>query len=842
MSRTLTDAFMIGSDSDAQPKRYVIVHGHFYQPPRENPWIDIIEQQPSAAPAHDWNERIYDQCYRPNAYSRLLDSHGMITDIHNNYSKISFNFGPTLFGWLESKHPSTAQRIIAADEESRKTNEGHGNGIAQVFNHIIMPLASRRDQLTQIRWAKHFFKNRFGRNPEGFWLAETAINMETVMCLIEERVRFVILSPNQIESFRLLHEHAEWTATSAKAIDSRRPYRVFPKDAAGNRLPGYLDIFLFDEGLSKEISFGDLLTDAQIFGNRIATCYDQHLLNDQVVVLATDGETFGHHKPFGDMCLAYFFEKIAPRLGITPVNFGYYLSKNPPRHEASLKNAFGEGTAWSCAHGVGRWVRNCGCKTGGLDTWKQEWRTPLRQAFKMLQKRIDTHFETEISKMNVDPWKLRDDYIAISEDLAGHQFKHFLVSQRINQELPKSEVFYLRRLLEAQKYMLFSFTSCAWFFSDISGIEAKQNLAYAARALQLGIPDHEQETALKEMLATLEKSVSNIPAENGRTIFEKEIRPYMQHLHILAFTAASEKTVEFKKDNSFQDFNYKFEIERLFVDSRDGLSYNGWKVQIENHFSGEQARMAVLISHRNGAEVRGWVAEIEKLHRGQNAFVIDDWIGNKASKHFTSADTFITSKKQMTEYFLTKIMRDTDSRFEAWYKNNERALDALSRIGSPLPSYCIGPIAFVFKEQWDRLIIELGKNGVQNDIFSALTDLSDLAKQYGVVIDLSQCSRVLENFLVAEFQRLSEILDPEICDRIRFLMNVVDRFSIPVSKNKLEDIFLPVLKGKVKLLYDRTMATPSEKVELLIDKKDLLLRLLSFARRMNFATDSFHIS
>src|SRR5512133_221060 len=239
--------------------KYLIVHGHFYQPPRENPWLNVIEEQSSAAPYEDWNERIYDECYRPNAHSRLLDAHGMITDIYNNYETMSFNFGPTLFSWIEQHHKGTAQRIIDADKRSAELFNGHGNSIAQVYNHIIMPLASRKDQLTQLRWAKHFFKQRFGRDPEGIWLAETAINMETVTCLIEEKFKFVVLSPNQAESYRPLDHHSHWTNTAHHPIDTRRTYRIIPRDASGNQATGgHLDVFFFDEGLSKEISFMDL--------------------------------------------------------------------------------------------------------------------------------------------------------------------------------------------------------------------------------------------------------------------------------------------------------------------------------------------------------------------------------------------------------------------------------------------------------------------------------------------------------------------------------------------------------------------------------------------------------
>lgn len=404
---------MRGIENKQRARKWVVVHGHFYQPPRENPWLNCIEEQPSAAPQHDWNERIYSQCYRPNGFSRLLDAKGMITGIHNNYSRMSYNFGPTLLSWLEQNHPVTTNRIVDADRQSAAACNGHGNAIAQVYNHIIMPLASKRDQITQIRWAKYAFKRSFGRDPEGIWLAETAINMETVQCLIEEKITFVVLSPTQAEAFRSLKiDHAPWTKTSTQAIDTRRPYRIFASNLAGKKLGGHLDVFFFDEGLSKDVSFSDMLQDAHIFGSRVNACYSDGAEDDQLVVLATDGETFGHHKPFGDMCLAYFFAHVATELGIQPVNFGHYLAVHQPQFEVTLKNANGEGTSWSCPHGVGRWVRDCGCNTGGEAQWTQAWRAPLREALDNLQEKVDDVYVAACATVGASPWQLRDQYIA----------------------------------------------------------------------------------------------------------------------------------------------------------------------------------------------------------------------------------------------------------------------------------------------------------------------------------------------------------------------------------------------------------------------------------------------
>jgi alpha-amylase/alpha-mannosidase (GH57 family) len=546
---------MTGCEGAGAPRRFVIIHGHFYQPPRENPWFDRIERQVSAAPYHDWNECVYDQCYRPNAFSRLLDPKGMIVDIHNNYENLSFNFGPTLFSWLLCTHPKIAQRIIDADRESIKKMSGHGNAIGQVYNHSIMPLSSRRDQLTQIRWAKAFFRKHFGRDTEGLWLAETAINMETVRCLIEEGIRFVILSPSQAESIRPLDGSRGWSA-AAGGIDTRRPYRIFPTTRDGGLLPGYLDVFFFDESLSRETSFGDVLDDARRFAARIRSCFDERSREDAAVVLATDGETFGHHKPLSDMCLAYFFCKVAPAMNLTPVNFGWYLETHQPAWEVTLRDAFGEGTAWSCSHGVGRWTRDCGCKTGGQASWKQEWRTPLRVALSMLHKRIDEAYETTLAPLFADPWTLRDSYPAIAEARSFLEMKKLVESCGALKPLSGEQALAARRLIEAQKYMLFAFTSCGWFFSDVGGIETVQNIAYAARALQLGIEPGRFEQVRDEWLALLEKARSNRPGITGGTLFTSEVARYLRYEEIVAFAAVAEKIILLEEKPRLFAFDY----------------------------------------------------------------------------------------------------------------------------------------------------------------------------------------------------------------------------------------------------------------------------------------------
>ena len=814
--------------------KYLIVHGHFYQPPRENPWLDIIEEQESAAPYHDWNERIYDECYRPNAYSRLLDARGMITGIHNNYNDMSFNIGPTLFTWLERYHPVTARKVIVADKESAARFDGHGNAVAQVFNHIIMPLSSRRDQLTQIRWAKYFFRKRYGRDPEGMWLGETAINMETVKCLIEEKISYVILSPSQAESFRRIGDGG-WTSVSSQPINTLHPYVVYPRTPSGEQLEGRLNVFFFDEGLSKEVSFNNLLQDSRTLGNRINQCYDGNNGGNQLVTIATDGETFGHHKAYGDMCLAYFFTNIAPELRITPVNFGYYLSICPPEYEVSLGDAFGEGRSWSCAHGVGRWCRDCGCHTGGQPGWHQAWRGPLRQALQRLQSQIDFHFEARLSTLFPDPWALRDKYIHVMWEPSLTKTADFLRTQSGKFTFTDELTAEIRRLLEAQKFMLFSFTSCGWFFSDISGIETIQNLAYACRALQLGLPDDNKQAVLDAFMDDLSKAPSNLKDMNGRTLFERNILPYYHHERLLAFTAAAQQILAVKRQSSYEKTVYNLELKSVMSYRIDRMHYDSVAVQMESGITGESSSWSVLISHSPEVELRGWVVPAKSITHGANSKP-EIWTSHPDARMFTLSDLFYSSRQDLSGYFLDRMAKDTDSRFLGWMEQNEQNLNVLTRLNYPLPAYCSSPVGYVLQNRWTAQIHKLEKWGTEEAVFAELEQIAGLGRLYGMEVDKKLDALTLQNTIIKGLEMLQQKPSAKVCDRLRHLLKIVDEFSVPVSKSKLEDIFYPVYDGALKEYYDKYVGGGCSD-----DERDLLTLLVSFARRINFNTDRYSI-
>jgi len=522
---------------------YLSIHGHFYQPPRENPWTGEIEMQGSASPNHDWNERIAEQCYGPNGTSRILSSNGRIEQIVNNYSYMSFNIGPTLMSWIRAKRPDIYNSIKEGDVLSAERLGGHGNAIAQVYNHIIMPLADSRDRITQIRWGIDDFEFHFNRKPEGMWLAETGINMATVVDLIKEGIKFTILSPKQAASFKALNSKGnDWINCENGTIDTTRPYRIIPKDSKGKILcEGHLDVFFYDANLSTAVSFEHLLKNANNFGSRILNAVDKNKPGNKLISIGTDGESYGHHEAFGDMCAAWLFEKFCPQNNIMPVNYGWYLEKNPPEFEVQLKNAHGEGSAWSCAHGVGRWYRDCGCSTGGGADWNQKWREPLRQAFNRVKKSADEVFEREfsaISEMNC--WDARNKYIQILLEPDNIEQKQEFAAAVLKEQASEEDKSVLFSLLEIQKFCLYSFTSCGWFFNDVEGLEPVQNMRYSLRAIEILKPflaiGDDLET---EVLTILSKIRSNERKKTGTEIWSEYVRPKMPIPYILIAAEAA---------------------------------------------------------------------------------------------------------------------------------------------------------------------------------------------------------------------------------------------------------------------------------------------------------------
>lgn len=557
----------------------LIIHGHFYQPPREDPWTNEIDDQTSVTPYKNWNYRIADECYRPNAFSRVLTPEGKIERIINNYRYLSFNFGPTLLSWLEKKEPEIYEQIIQADKLSVREHGGHGNAIAQVYNHVIMPLQTFEDKKTQIVWGLRDFERRFGRASEGIWLSETAVDYKTVDLLIEYGIRYIILSPLQASSYRGPDEEEEIEANEGN-INTSRAYKII-------RSHGEIGVFYYNKEISTAVSFEHLLRNSYDFADRIIN-NPAIQSEDDVLIIATDGEIYGHHEPFGDMCLSSIIKRFnLEKQQIKFMNFGEYLDACPPKYETTLwLGDDGKGSSWSCVHGVGRWHRDCGCQAGGDPVWNQRWRSPLRSSFDAVKEKIDRIYLDELKGIISDPWALRNAYIDFILDDYPEDSLGFL-DQFLLREIGVDERKMILRLLEAQKYALLMYTSCAWFFSELSGIETEQTIRYAYKAITLL---NDKEKRCKKLFENkIKEAKSNIPAfGDGRWILNNHIYPKVQDIYHIAnnfiVLLRTPGTINEESFFLFIGFSYKdFSISK--IEGKDNL-YEGaiFITDKKNHF------------------------------------------------------------------------------------------------------------------------------------------------------------------------------------------------------------------------------------------------------------------
>jgi alpha-amylase/alpha-mannosidase (GH57 family) len=536
-------------------ERYICIHGHFYQPPRENPWLGKIELQDPAYPYHDWNQRITAECYLPNASSRILDGEGYIDRIVNNYARMSFNFGPTLLTWMESNDPDVYRAIIAADRQSQVSYSGHGSALAQAYSHMIMPLANHRDRYTQVIWGIRDFEHRFGRRPEGMWLPETAVDLETLDILAELGIKFTILAPHQAGRVRRLGA-STWRDVGG-GIDTTRAYQI--------NLPSgrHFSLFFYDKTIAGEVSFGDLLKNGANFAVRLVSAFSDRSRHPQLVHIATDGETYGHHHRFGDMALAYALDHIEANHLAKLTDYAEFLEKYPPTHEVEIV----EKTSWSCGHGIDRWWSDCGDATGSGNhaDWNQQWRTPLRNAFDWLRDNLMGRYEIKARQLLKDPWAARDGYIDVILDRTSESVERFLVKYAVR-ELSDDEKATALNLLELQRQAMLMYTSDGWFFDELSRPEPVQDLRYAGRAIQLaralfGVDVEES------FLKILEQAKSNIPSQgDGRRIYYNLVKPSMTAKETLPDRDAERRALEDILDRAMAGMEKDFRslFERLY--------------------------------------------------------------------------------------------------------------------------------------------------------------------------------------------------------------------------------------------------------------------------------------
>jgi len=527
---------------------YICIHGHFYQPPRENPWLEAIELQESAHPYHDWNERIDAECYAPNAASRILDEQKRILRIVNNYSKISFNFGPTLLSWMEASDPTVYRAILEADAESRKTFSGHGSALAQPYNHMIMPLANERDKQTQAIWGLRDFVYRFQRPPEGMWLPETAVDLATLETLAQLGIKFTVLAPNQASRMRKVGGRS-WKDTSNSRIDPTMVYRL--RLHSGKNI----NLFFYDGPIARAVAFEGLLANGEQFAKRLLGAFSEETRPwPELVNIASDGETYGHHHRYGEMALTYALNYIESQNLAELINYGLYLERHPPTHVVEIF----ENSSWSCAHGVERWRSNCGCNAGRHPGWNQEWRAPLRAALDWLRDTLVPLFEEKAKTVLKDPWAARNDYIDVVLDRSAESRARFLAKHAVR-ELNEAERVMVWKLMELQRHAMLMYTSCGWFFDDLSGIETVQVIQYAGRAAQLAeelFCDSRQNLFIEKLSA----AKSNVPEQrDGAQIYQKLVQPAFVDLRKVGVHYALRSLFE---PYEIETWIYQYKVER----------------------------------------------------------------------------------------------------------------------------------------------------------------------------------------------------------------------------------------------------------------------------------------
>ncbi len=667
--------------------RYICIHGHFYQPPRENPWLEAIELQDSAYPYHDWNQRITAECYAPNGVSRILDTENRIRQIVNNYSKISFNFGPTLLAWMEHECPDVYRAILAADEESQGRFSGHGSAMAQAYNHMILPLANIRDKQTQVLWGIRDFEHRFRRRPEGMWLPETGVDLATLDILAETGIKFTVLSPYQASKVRAVGGRV-WKDASGGRIDPSMAYRI--------HLPSRrsLALFFYDGPISKAVAFEDLLARGENLAQRLCGAFSDARTWPQLAHIATDGETYGHHRRHADMALAYALHFIEANNLARLTNYGEFLERSPPAHEVQII----ENTSWSCAHGAERWKANCGCNSGAHPEWHQDWRAPLRQALDWLRDKLAERFEEAGHEVFRDPWQARDSYIDVILDRSHDNVTHFLET-RANRPLQPAERVRALKLLELQRHAMLMYTSCGWFFDDLSGIETVQVIQYAGRALQLG-QELFGDGLEGGFLNLLEQAKSNLPEHrDGRLIYEKFVKPAMVNLEkVGAHYAISSLFEEYPPKSRI----YSYEVDRGdFLKVQEGKAHLALgRAKITSRITEESTTLSFGALHLGDQNVSGGVREYrgteaygalvteiqEIFHRGEITELVRAVDRNFGSGTYSLRLLFRDEQRKIVGLILDRALGEAASLYRSFYGQYATLAQFITDLGIPLPA------------------------------------------------------------------------------------------------------------------------------------------------------------
>ena len=674
----------------AASKRFICIHGHFYQPPRENPWLETVETQDTAAPYHDWNERICAECYATNGAARIQNNKNQITRIVNNYARMSFNFGPTLLSWLKENAPRTYRMILDGERRSRKSYGGHSSAMAQVFNHIIMPLASRRDRITQIRWGIADYEQHYGEPPEGMWLAETAADTESLELMAQHGIKFTVLAPHQCKRIRQLRDGAGWTDTPGTTVDTTRPYLVRFDSGVS------IGVFFYNDPVSRAIAFEGLLNSGENFAARLKGGFKDGA-QPQLVHVATDGESYGHHHKHGEMALAYALRLLERDKMVKLTNYGRFLEQFPPEYECEIV----DNSSWSCVHGVERWRSNCGCN-GGTPGFNQAWRAPLRQALDELRDAVFPLTEQEGGKLFKDVWAARDGYIEVMLDRGTESEERFFRAHE-REILTEEERVRALELMEMQRHTQLMYTSCGWFFDDLAGIETVQIIAYAARVLQLAqqVFGEQAEGLEAAFLARLAEAKSNVAsAGDGAQIYKECVATMKLGLEqVAAHYAISSVFSSFAEETDLFCYHVRRISYDIHTSGRGRLALG--RAHIASAITGHQQSFSFAVLHFGDQNItaavkaysEGDAAEFEAFavqaaeHVQRARFpevirLLDSYYGRV---DYSLTSLFTDEQRRIVQLILNSTLWDIENSLTTIYEDHASLLHYLSQAGLPKP-------------------------------------------------------------------------------------------------------------------------------------------------------------
>ena len=829
---------------------FVAIHGHFYQPPRENPWLEVLEREESARPFHDWNERIAFECYRPNAYARIVDDVGKIVEILNNYSFMNFDFGPTLLPWIEERFPRVYGRILEADRESLR-RFGHGSAMAQAYNHVILPLANERDKETEIRWGVADFEKRFRRRPHALWLPETAVNYPTLQVLAKHGMEFLILSPFQALRTRPFGGR-RWTDVSGGRIDPTQPYRCFLKDASGKKTPDrFIDIFFYDGLISREVSFEEVLKNGNRFSQRFAQAHQPSKGRPQLIHIATDGETYGHHRKFGDLTLAYALNKGFEAQGLETINYMAFLKRFPPVHEVEIdEGPNGEGTSWSCVHGVARWKEDCGCSTGGRPGWNQRWRKPLREALNLLRDRLGEIFETEGRSVFKDPWEARNGYIDVILERSPENLNRLFYCNGV-EGLDGSGRTRGLKLLEMQRHALQMYTSCGWFFADLSGLEATIVLQHAARALELAgeVTGREFEG---EFIRFLSEAKSNIAEMgSGDQVYERLVKPRRVTVDQIVHHYAISSLFDGGENKAVFSFGIeKMDYER--VEKENGFLALG-RVRVTSKIIPEPKEFVFGLIRSKEDGFRTWVCEnkegldlnhvketaLDSFGKGEEetARVMTGLLGNRT---LTLRDVLSEGKEALLRKFLEGELKEHSRIYADLFEKTRQTVKILRGEGFEIPHEIRVAAEITLSA---RLLEEVEK--LRRDLVGAMDrgeidKILEEAKSQSFNLSMEEPTQVLNRSLNEEMGDLYKILalspkkekeGAEKAQGVIRLLDAAERWGFELRKEEAQDLMDEMLDEYVGSLEESCWG---EGV-----KKCFPVDLITLAERLDFNVERF---